>query len=279
VDRDADDFIISEDGVPLTPDRTRQVLHDKDSVAARHTLVLLDVSDGVDPVVQRELRDSIWLFVDRVEETQSVSVYGFDGAQRLRSIANFPRQSKPRRLPETARVPIPRGDRSRNLYGATLAAKEELDRRLASTGRALRLGSLVVFSAGPDLAGRKEAHEASLALGDSGYRVLGISYGDGTRAVRPLTTHGFFDAHEARGVALAFEDAAHQVVTFYEQEYVLSYCSPARAGVRHLEIEVSRAPEGQPERRGAASAEFNADGFSGECDPTLPARFDSGSLR
>lgn len=274
----AEDFTLYEDGHALPTDSTRQVLLDKNRVAAHHTLVLFDLSDTTDPIVQREVRDSVWFFVDRVEETQSVSVYGYDGSAKIRLIADFPRQAKSRELPLAERLALPKGDRSRNLHGAIIEASDVLEKRLSWSGRSLRFGTLVVFSSGPDLAARASRAEVEGRLSRTSLRVIGVGYDQGASAVRPFAKDGFFDAHLGQVVSLAFEDAAHEVEALYDQEYLLAYCSPSRAGKRTLRIEASRVdPEGR-RKAGATSAEFNADGFSQHCDPSRVPRFDAPAL-
>lgn len=271
----AENFTLYEDGHPLAADGTRQVLLDKNRVAVHHTLVLFDLSDTTDPIVQREVRDSVWFFVDRVEETQAVSVYGYDGSAKIRLIADFPRQEKARELPLAERLVLPKGDRSRNLNGAMIEAAEVLDKRLSWSGRPLRFGTLVVFASGPDLAARASRAEVEAKLSQTTLRVIGVGYGDGSAAVRPFARDGFFEAHLGPVVSLAFEDAAHAVEARYEQEYLLAYCSPSRAGTRNLRIEASReSPDGE-RRAGTAHAEFNADGFTEHCDPRRMPLFDA----
>lgn len=273
----AEDFTVYEDERELSVTRTRQTLVDKTKVAAHHTLVLLDVSDAPDPIVKRELQDSLRFFVERVRKTQSVSVFVYDGIEGIRLLAEYSRGEKETRpfIP-----PIqPSKDTSRNLNGALVRAEEELTRRLERSGKALRFGNLVVFSNGPDLAGRVDGSTARIKLQNSKHRIFGVSWGEGASSVKSFSRDGYFEAFSPDVFSLAFEELAHHVEALYEQEYVLVYCSPARAGTRRLRIEARLADERGEARKGGVSSSFNADGFGGTCNPEAAPRFDVASMQ
>lgn len=274
----ARDFTVYENDLALSYERTQQVLLDKTRVAAHHTLVLLDISDANNPETAREIHDSLWFLLERVQKTQAVSVYVFDGGPRIRLLADFRQKDEPRPvLP--ARFVVKSRDASRNLNGAIVLAHEELDRRLARSGKSLQFGTLVVFSGGPDLAGRVDRATALNKLRQSPHRILGVSFGNGEDAVRAFAKDGYFDAHSAPVVSLAFEDLAHHVEALYDREYVLAYCSPARAGTRRLRIEARVTGDRGEEKTGEFSSSFNADGFEGRCDPERAPRFDVAAAR
>jgi hypothetical protein len=55
--------------------------------------------------------------------------------------------------------------------------------------------------------------------------------------------------------------------------YLVSYCSPARAGTRRLRLEVTFATTEGEEKSGSVEQEFDANGFGPGCDPKTPPRF------
>jgi hypothetical protein len=55
--------------------------------------------------------------------------------------------------------------------------------------------------------------------------------------------------------------------------YLLSYCSPARAGQRHVRIKVLSHDDEGKDVSGSLSTEFDASGFASGCDPSAVPRF------
>jgi hypothetical protein len=68
----------------------------------------------------------------------------------------------------------------------------------------------------------------------------------------------------------AFEELAAYVEDYAKCFYLLSYCSPARAGEHDVTIEAHPPKRGT----GSLSYHFNAAGFSPNCDPNTPPSFD-----
>jgi hypothetical protein len=60
-------------------------------------------------------------------------------------------------------------------------------------------------------------------------------------------------------------DVGMHVRALYNSHYVLSYCSPARAGERKLKIVVKSERDSGMGQRGSTKSKFNADGFVGGC--------------
>ena len=57
--------------------------------------------------------------------------------------------------------------------------------------------------------------------------------------------------------------------------YLLSYCSPARAGQHTVTIKGKHTPEGKnKEVSGELETEFDAEGFDKGCDPNQKPKFD-----
>lgn len=285
----SDDFSIFEDGRELSREGTKLVLREKEDAVAYHTVVLVDYGDATTPERRAELLDALDVFVPLVRATQSVSVHAFDGSERLRLLGEF---SKGKRLPEeplpfspTVGPPVERPravpaegklrprDPSRNLNGAVVLAEKELSRRLRASGKTLSRGTLVIFSVGPDLAGRVPREEVRSLVRGSPHTVFGISFGGGSDTLGDLAKDGYVDARERSVLSLAFEDVAHRTVEVYDGDYLLSYCSPARSGERMLRIEARAKDAEGTERTGSATATFVAEGFHGACDPKARPRF------
>jgi len=269
----AENFTLSEDGHELHPSITRQMLLDPAKVVHHHTLLLVDNSLATDAGVRGELANAIAAFAEEVTPTQTVAVYAYDGGTRLTPVTVFPRvnQPSPTALPQARLAPR---DVSRNLNGAILLAGAELDRLLKWSGKPLGVGTLVVFAAGADLAGRTEEGSVHEWLGTTRHRVLAIGYGEQSYAVEEFAKDGYYDAVGADTVSLAFEEAGHAVARESREGYLLSYCSPARGGTRVLQLEVHTGPA-DAERSGSTSVEFSAEGFRAGCDPRSLPKFEA----
>jgi hypothetical protein len=271
----AEDFSIYEQGQRLEPSATQQLLLPREVAAAHRALLLIDVSAATPEDVRRELAQAEQLFVDTVHRTQAVSVYVFDGGPKIRLQSELDRETKPTKV-TTPAAPTPR-DTSRNLNGAVVQALDQLDAKLSSSPLPLKVGTLVVFSGGGDLAGRVSASELAARLDRSTATLITIGIGDNPELVR-LGRNGYVDAHSKDTLSLAFEDAAHRVDADTAKYYLLSYCSPARAERRNVRIELKVLDDqGKPET-GSVDTEFDASGFTPGCDPRATPHFVRGKL-
>ncbi len=257
-------FSLVEDGQALSESEAPKLLLDRRAVAAPRALLLVDVSAATPEDVRRELRAASELFADTVRRSQPVSVYVFDGSPSIRLLAEFDRETRP--APSKAPLaPRPR-DTSRDLNGAVTEALKQLDARLKQSGARVPLGTLVVFSGGPDLAGRVSASAVAEHVAASRHAVFTIGFGERPDGLRDIGKSGYFDAHGKDTISLAFEEAAHRVEAEFGQYYLLSYCSPARANRRLLRLDV-RTTDANGERLGSTSYDFDAQGFRADCKP------------
>jgi hypothetical protein len=80
---------------------------------------------------------------------------------------------------------------------------------------------------------------------------------------------GYVHASQGDSVAAAFQQVAEEIRGLAGRFYLLSYCSPARAGSHRLEVEAVYG-----ELRGRVSYDFDADGFEPDCDPSSPPAFE-----
>ncbi len=269
-DLTADDFEIYEDGTLVPANLSGQVLLDKDIAGAHRTVVLVDYSAATDEEIRSELASALAFFVESVRKTQPVLVYAFDGREELRLVADLPKQALPSDPEKRFFQKLLPADTSRNLNGAIIEGIEKLDRAYERSGSPLRAGTLVVFSGGPDLAGRATDAAVRAAMNASDYTILTVGIGDSAPLLRRYGRDGFVDGHSAETVSMAFEEAGHLVEADYDRHYLLSYCSPARAGTRQLRIDVVQSDVGA-----VGSGHFGAiaaDGFTEGCDAKAPPR-------
>jgi hypothetical protein len=204
-------------------------------------------------------------------------LFAFDGSRDIQLAGEFPKllggapplDEVPGLLSYSVRDP------SRNLYGAVAQSIEELDRRLAAAQKPVRIGTLVVFSRGPDAAGRLTDQQLRKLLEQTRHHLLAIGLQNTPRDYY-LTELGRTEtlrAQDEQKLGPTFESAASRVNALYDMYYLVSYCSPARAGVRRLRLQVDfKTPQGD-EKRGRVEREFDATGFGPGCDPETPPRF------
>ncbi|HEX7669191.1 MAG TPA: hypothetical protein VF395_06405, partial [Polyangiaceae bacterium] len=228
-------FQISEDGQDLSPEQTQQVLLPRNMVAVHRALLLVDMSGAV---TEGDTRNTIAMavarFVTKAHTSEPVTVYAFDGGAQLRLIGEYPEGTD-----EIAEIPAlatyTPSDPSSNLHSAVIEALAELDTRLMAAQKPLRIGSLVVFARGADLAGRVTESKMREAISESKHLVfaIGIKDAPGFKASR-IARDGAFEAESPVSLLATFDDAGTRVGSAVGRYYLLSYCSPARAGTRRL---------------------------------------------
>ena len=75
----------------------------------------------------------------------------------------------------------------------------------------------------------------------------------------------------AAQTAAAFERIADRIIGYTQRYYLLSYCSPSRAGEHNVRIEASSTDGAS----GGLEYHFSATGFGPPCDPNTPPAFDT----
>jgi hypothetical protein len=123
----------------------------------------------------------------------------------------------------------------------------------------------VVFTDGRDLAHRVSSGDVDDALDETEHSSFAIGVGAEVDPAE-LAAIGRTKAAIAGGpeeIANAFLEVADALGARAESDYVVSYCSPARAGERTLDIDVTDG-----EASAQASITFAADGFGAGCSPS-----------
>jgi len=264
-------FRVYENEQLVPQDQTQLTLLDTNLVAAHQVVLLVDMSTALTPEARTLAAKAAQNFVQKVAPREAVSVFAFDGGQTLVPIAAFPRGNQAVTMAGLEGF-TPR-DPSRNLNGAVVAGLAKLDAALAQSGKVVRVGTLVVYSSGPDIAGRVDADKAHDLVWDSPYDVLAIGVGEQADAIENLARRGLVRAQAASTLPIAFEEAASLTLEQLEKHYLVSYCSPARAGSRRLRLEVSYINKAGEEHHGDFEVDFSAKGFGPGCNPQVTPRF------
>lgn len=272
-----ENFKVYENEQLVPSDQSQLTLLNRDAAVVHHALVLVDMSQSKDDESKRLTARAVAGFVSRTRADQAVTVYAFDGSPEIALVGEFPRAAGAAE-PVEELAPLSSfalRDPSRNLYGALAEGLKQLDLRLTQAQKPVRIGTLVVFSRGPDVAGRANEEQVRDLLDQSPHHVVSVGIGEteGDYYLEDVGRAGVIRAQDAKSIGVAFEEAATKVSSLYDMYYLVSYCSPARAGTRRLRLEVTfSTPEGD-EKTGDLEQEFDANGFGPGCDPTTPPRF------
>lgn len=269
----AHDFTIYEDGQRVSIDESRQTIINPEIAAAHYTLVLVDMSASVTASDQlHEVSAAATQFVGAVGTQQRVAVYAFDGSAEIHEIAPF-QAGESRTTQSLHALPSFRSrDPSTNLNGAVLQALSKLDVAIAASSVPLRFGTLVVFTDGTDRANRVPLQTMLDAVHVSPYEVYAIGVGNeiDDRTLSHIGKSGNIRVGDAHATAAAFDDIGQRILRAGKRYYLLSYCTPARAGVHRVTVEAQ-----YDGKHGALDYDFDATGFGPACDPRKPAPFDT----
>ena len=272
----ADQFLIYEDGKVVSQYESKQTIVNPEAAASHYTLLLVDMSGSISESGNSEaVVEAATTFTERVEKFQKVGVYAFDGSADLHPIAPFTSSAGGATAGVKRLQTFKAQDPSTNLNGAIIKGLEELDAALKKADNPMRFGTLVVFTDGTDRASRVPASDMRKAIQDSPYDVFAIGLGAeiSEDQLDDVGKNGKAMATDRASVVEAFNTIAKKIEDLTRSYYLLSYCSPARAGEHEVRIEAV-LKEGDRERKGSMDTRFDAAGFGTGCDPSQPPDFD-----
>jgi hypothetical protein len=271
----AEQFKIYEDNKLVSTFESKQTILNPEVAAVQYTLLLMDMSGSVTESGKvGELVEAASLFAERVGQTQQVAVYAFDGAKELHPIVGFSAGGGSVRSGISALQGYKPRDPSTNLNGAVVEGVQVLQHQMEHSTQPLRFGTLVVFTDGSDRAHRVPHEKMMETLNEVANSmnvfVIGVGAEIDERELRAVGRTGAVLSKNPTEVRAAFEQIANQVEGFTKSFYLLSYCSPSRAG----EHDVKVAAEVKDRGAGSLSYRFTADGFGASCDPNTKPSFD-----
>jgi hypothetical protein len=230
-----------------------------------------------------------------------VAVFAFDGSPQLHPISAFTSTSG-------AKVGIAElknfkpSDPSTNLNGAVVEGLHELDHALSQAEHPMRFGTLVVFTDGTDRANRVPRDDMLKAVRDSEHQIFAIGLGTEIKEseIKDIGKSGTAMASDKTKVVQAFDAIGQKIEAATKSYYLLSYCSPSRAGKHEVRIKAIVEGDGSTvtasadasangsgasadanaqtkstgEKSGSMTQDFDATGFGPGCDPNTPPRFD-----
>jgi hypothetical protein len=269
----AESFRIYEDEQLVSPTESQQTILNPEVAAEHYTLLLVDMSGSV--------TESNWVpaiteaasqFTAAVEAQQQVAVYAFDGAAELHEIQPF-RETRGGASAGVGRLAGFRTqDPSTNLNGALVQAVQVMSDALDASESPLTFGTIVVFTDGTDRAARVSHRDMNRALRDAPFDVFAIGVGReiDEAVLSDIGLSGYVLIDDMEAIVPAFTAIGQQIVGQTQRFYLLSYCSPARAGRHEVTIEAVVG-----EMTGDASYSFDAEGFGPDCDPNRPPEFEA----
>lgn len=269
----ADDFRIYEDGQLVSEAESQQTIVNPEVAAEHYTLVLVDMSGSVSesdqvPLIEAATQE----LTAQLGQHQKVAIYAFDGSEEIHRITPFTQSAGAVNAGAGRLSSFRPRDPSTNLHGAVVAAIQELDRELERARAPLRFGTIVVFTDGSDRAARVTQQEMGRAIVESPYDIFAIGVGDeiSESVLGYIGREGYVMVDETAALSAAFQRIGERILAMTQRYYLLSYCSPARAGTHTVTVEAVTDTG-----RGAVTYEFDAQGFGPNCNPSQPPPFDT----
>jgi len=268
-------FTIYEDGSKVSDLEGKPTMLDPKLAASHYTLLLIDASASV--VESKKMGDVVnaaGKFTAKVEKQQMIAIAAFDGGPELYGIVPFTENPEAAHSGVEKLLTLKPKDPSTNLNGAVLEGLKTLRKALDADPKPIKVGTLVVFTDGIDRATRvtrKELREAMERPEFRDFDVFAIGVGSEVENAhleeigRTLTVKERDDAKMSK----AFEIVANKIESMSQRYYLLSYCTPSRAGDHEVRLETT-AKEG----KGSITYRFSADGFGPDCDPKTPFELD-----
>jgi hypothetical protein len=263
------DFHIYEDGKPVSTLESQQTILQQEIAAVHDTLLLVDMSGSVvGSGDMPALMSAAASFADRVGPYQKVAIYTFDGSPHINPVVAFGGNV---RAGVAALARYHPKDPSTNLNGGVVEAVKVLARQMDSAPQPLRFGTLVVFTDGTDRAHRVSNDEVKKTLDTAAFETFAIGVGAeiDTGELRAIGRSGTFASQTRADIARGFDEVANRIEAASRRFYLLSYCSPSRAGEHDVEVEAVAGS-----KRGRLAHHFDANGFGPRCDPNQKPAFD-----
>lgn len=277
----AEQFRIYEDDELVSVYESKQTILNPEVAASHYTLLLIDMSGSVaESEDAAKVVEAANVFATRVEKNNKVAIYAFDGEADLHRITGFTGSAGSAEARLSSLQSFRSKDPSTNLNGAVVQALGELDTALEKAENPLRFGTLVVFTDGTDRASRVSDQEMEEAVQDTNYEVFAIGLGAemSEDQLARVGKNGTALAVDREAVVDAFDNIAARIEGITKSYYLLSYCSPARAGEHEVRIEAvvtEKDDKGrEKERSGSLASGFDAEGFETGCDPSRAPKFD-----
>ncbi|HWZ92735.1 MAG TPA: hypothetical protein VNW92_27905 [Polyangiaceae bacterium] len=272
-------FKVYENGVALDNDQIQLTLLPTASAAAQHAALLVDMSKTLNADDRKALSLSIRSFIVKLREREAVSLYAFDGSEKVHFVADYARDARAEPDEKDTSMDrllaFSRKDSSSSLYSAVIDGAQKLNATLGAEGRPIQSGTLVVIALNPDLAGRVDAGKVRDFVANSPHHFFLMTVGPWATSadVSFLGKNGTARAASVNTMTSPLDTMASALDDDYSRDYLVSYCSPARAGSRDLRLEVTTKDEQGKKRIGSYETQFDSNGFGPGCSPLALPHF------
>lgn len=277
----AEDFTIYEDGKEVSKFESKQVILNPEVAAVMYTMLLVDMSGSITESGEADrLVDASKSFSDRVGKSQKVGVYAFDGSEELHSVTPFTEsKGSVEGGLEGLRKWKPK-DPSTNLRGAVVEGLRTLKKELDKEKKPLKFGTLVVFTDGTDQAARVSHDDMMTEINDDKYEfyeiyAIGVGAEMAEGELKDIGRDGMELATDNAKIQEAFDKIAERIENATRSFYLLSYCTPSRAGEHEVKID-AHFKKDDSSKSGSVEYKFDAGGFGPppDCDPNKKPNFD-----
>ena len=267
------DFKVYENGVALDSTQIQLTLLPPDRTTSRRAAVLVDMSKSLTPDERKSLSDALRPFISRLRQREPASLYAYDGAEKAHLVQEYSVDAHA--VPDEKDTNMDRllgfsrKDASSSLYSAVLDGAQKLETALAAEGRPVESGTVVVIALSPDSAGRVEEGKLRDFIDDSPLHFFLMTVGANASNANLsfIGKSGGTRAGSAMTMSAPLNDVANAVEDSYDRNYLVSYCSPARAGKRDVRLEVMIRDAQGKRSVGSYSTEVDANGFGPGCNP------------
>ena len=273
------DFKVYENGAPLDNEQIQLTLLSTNDSTSRHAAVLVDMSKSLKREERKSLADALRPFIARLRQREPVSLYAFDGAEKVHLVQDYTQDARPEPDEKDTSMErllgFSRKDSSTSLYSAVIDGAQRLSTSLTTQGRPVENGTLIVVALNPDSAGRVEQSKLRDFVDESPHHIFLMTVGTEASAadITFIGKTGGTRAGSAMTMGAPLNDIANAVDDELFRNYLVSYCSPGRAGKRDVKLEVtSRDAQGKASV-GSYSTVFDAEGFGPGCDPGAAPQF------
>jgi len=275
-----DDFKVYENGNALDNEQIKLTLLSTNASTSRHATLLVDMSKSLKREERKSLADALRPFIARLRQREPVSLYAFDGAEKAHLVQEYSQQET-RAEPDEKDTSMERllgfsrKDASTSLYSAVMDGAEQLSTSLAAEGRPVESGTLIVVALNPDSAGRVEESKLRDFVDESPHHIFLMTVGTAASSadITFIGKTGGTRAGSAMTMSAPLNDVANAVDDELFRNYLVSYCSPSRAGKRDLKLEVTTRDSKGNASVGSYSTTFDAEGFGPGCDPGASPQF------
>ncbi|HTA92671.1 MAG TPA: hypothetical protein VK745_24000, partial [Polyangiaceae bacterium] len=242
-------FKVFENGVALDSDQVKLTLLPTSSAATERVALLVDMSKTLNADDKKALSLSLRTFVVRLRQREAVSLYAFDGSEKVHFITDYAKDARAEPDEKDTSMErllaFSRKDSSSSLYTAVIDGTQKLSASLAAEGRPIQSGTLIVIALNPDLAGRVDDNKVRDFVDKSPHQYFLMTVGPWATSadVSFIGKSGSARAASVNTLKSPLETVASSVDDAYFRNYLVSYCSPARAGTRELRLEVTTRDE------------------------------------